>query len=243
MIIENKFLIKGNYLPTLDSWTFIVFEASAQPTILCATARLVLQLPPRASGSDIMRRQLRWLEMCASMCWCLHRLAPHCLSDHCMPAMVNAHLRSSVTFEWLLSILRTKTKTIGLRRFYFASSAAWNALPVQLRDPELSLNSFKIKFKTHSFSWYLPTWVIMLILFVVRANAIIYKLAPANVCIELNWATKPDKQIINQHLIHQHMHRYTRKECDAWTKKIMTCLGQLLFLHKSAQLRFFIIYF
>ena len=30
---------------------------------------------------------------------------------------------------------RTKTKTLGPRGFYFASSAAWNALPVHLRDP------------------------------------------------------------------------------------------------------------
>ena len=46
---------------------------------------------------------------------------------------------------------RTKTKTLGPRGFYFASSAAWNALPVHLRDPELSLNSFKPKLKTHFF--------------------------------------------------------------------------------------------
>ena len=41
----------------------------------------------------------------------------------------NAHLRSSVTLERSLSIPRTKTKTIGPRGFYFASSAAWNKLP------------------------------------------------------------------------------------------------------------------
>ena len=40
---------------------------------------------------------------------------------------------------------------IGPRGFYFASSSALNALPVHLRDPELSLYSFKCKLKYHFF--------------------------------------------------------------------------------------------
>ena len=131
-------------------------------SVLRAAARLVLQLPYRASVSDIMRSQLHWLEMpdrvrfklCTLVYRYLHGLAPHYLSDLCTPATVHVKQRSSVTLERSLSILRTKTKTIGPRGFYFASSAAWNALPVHLRDPELSLNSFKTKLKTHFFSWY-----------------------------------------------------------------------------------------
>ena len=104
---------------------------------------------------------LRWLEMPDSvrfkLCTLEYRrllgLAPHYLSDLCTPATVRAHLGSSVTLERSLSIPRTKTKTIGPRGFYFASSAAWNALPVHLRDPELSLNSFKTELKTHFVSW------------------------------------------------------------------------------------------
>ena len=142
-----------------------------------------------------MRGQLHWLEMpdrvrfklCTLVYRCLHGLAPHYLSDLCTPATVHAHLRSSVTLERSLSIPRTKTKTIGPRGFYFASSAAWNALPVHLHDPELSLNSFKTKLKTHFFYWPYLGYIYHLILFVVHANAIIYKLARANVCIELNW--------------------------------------------------------
>ena len=110
--------------------------------------------------SGIMRGQLHWLEMpdrvrfklCTLVYRCLHGLAPSYLSDLCTPARVHAHLRSS-TLERSLPIPRTKTKTLGPRGFYFASSAAWNALPVHLRDPTLSLNSFKIKLKTHFFSW------------------------------------------------------------------------------------------
>ena len=129
-------------------------------SVLRAAARLVLQLPYRASVSDIMRRQLHWLEMpdrvrfklCTLAYRSLHGLAPHYLSDLCTPATVHAQLRSSVTLERSLSIPRTKTRTLGPRGFYFASSAAWNALPVHLRDPDLSLNSFKTKLKTHFFS-------------------------------------------------------------------------------------------
>ena len=103
--------------------------------------------------------------------------------------MVHAHLRSSVTLERSLSIPRTKTKMIGPRGFYFTLSAAWNALPVHLHDPELSLNSFKIKLKTHFYPDipHLGYIFMFFYAFVVRANAIIYKLASANVCIELNW--------------------------------------------------------
>ena len=138
-------------------------------SVLRTAARLVLQLPHRSSVSGIMRGQLHWLEMldqvrfklCTLVYRCLHGLAPSYLSDLCTPVTVHAHLRSSVTLERSLSIPRTKTKTLGPRGFYFASSAAWNALPVHLRDPELSLNSFKTKLKTHFFPD--PTWAAFII--------------------------------------------------------------------------------
>ena len=74
------------------------------------------------------------------------------LHDTVSTTAIAQHLRSSVTLERSLLVPRTKTKTIGPRGFYFASSAAWNARPVHLRDPGLSLNNFKIKLKTHFFS-------------------------------------------------------------------------------------------
>ena len=132
--------------------------------ILRATARLVLQLQHCASVLDIMRRQLHWLEMPDRIRFKLytlvfrnlHGLAPRYLSDLCTPATVPTHLRSSVTLERSLLVPRTKTRTMGPRGFYFASSASWNALPVHLVDPGLSLNNFKIKLKTHFFSWSPP---------------------------------------------------------------------------------------
>ena len=76
-------------------------------SVLRAAARLVLQLPHRASVSGIMRGQLHWLEMPDRVRFklftlvyrCLHGLAPHYLSDLCTPATVHAQLRSSVTLE------------------------------------------------------------------------------------------------------------------------------------------------
>ena len=128
-------------------------------SVLRAAARLVLQLPHHSSVSDIMRRQLHWLEMpdritfklCTLVYRCLHGLVPRYLPDLFTPATVHTHLRSSVTLERSLSMPRTKTKTLGPRGLYFASSAAWNALPVHLRNPDLSLSSFKIELKTPFF--------------------------------------------------------------------------------------------
>ena len=165
--------------------------------VLRAAARLVLQLPHRASISDIMRRQLHWLEMpdrirfklCTLVFRCLHGLAPRYLSDLCTPATVHTHLRSSATLERSLLVPRTKTKTIGPRGFYFASSAAWNALPVHLRDPGLSRWTIsKLNWKL-TFFLEVPHLGIMFSVFVARANVIIYKLARANIWIELNWIT------------------------------------------------------
>ena len=90
-------------------------------SILRVAARLVLQLPHRASVSEVMRELLQWLEMpdrvrfklCTLVYRSLHGLAPRYLFDLCMPATVHAHLRSSVTLERSLSIPRMKTKTIG----------------------------------------------------------------------------------------------------------------------------------
>ena len=92
--------------------------------VLRAAARFVLQLPHCASVSDIMRRQLHWLEMPDRIRFklftlvyrCLHGLAPHYLSDLCTPATVHAHLRSSVTLQRSLSKTDSdRTSRLGFR--------------------------------------------------------------------------------------------------------------------------------
>ena len=147
-------------------------------SVLRAAARLVLQLPHRSSVSGIMRGQLHWLEMPDRVRFklytlvyrCLHGLAPSYLYL-CTPATVHAHLRSSVTLERSLSIPRTKTKTLGPRGFHFASSAAWNALPVLLRDSNYRWTASKLNWK-HTFFLTPPGPHLSFNVFVVRANAI-----------------------------------------------------------------------
>ena len=90
---------------------------------------------------------------------CLHGLAPGYLSDQCVPASTfagRANMRSSSRLDRLLYVPRTKTKTLGPRGFYYASSAVWNSLPVDLRDPGLSLHSFRTKLKSYFFTvdWF-----------------------------------------------------------------------------------------
>ena len=135
--------------------------------VLRAAARLVLQLPYRSSVSEIMHRQLHWLDVVDRVNYkigllvykCLHGLAPGYLSDQCILASTFAgrdNMRSSTRLDQLLYIPRTKTKTLGPRGFYYASSAVWNSLPLDLRDPGLSLHYFRTKLKSHFFTvdWF-----------------------------------------------------------------------------------------
>ena len=47
---------------------------------------------------------------------------------------------------------RSRTSTIGPRAFAVPSSSAWNSLPVDLRDPGLSLLTFRRRLKTYLFN-------------------------------------------------------------------------------------------
>ena len=131
--------------------------------VLRAAARLVLQLPYRSSVSVVMHRQLHWLDVEDRVNYkigllvykCLHGLAPGYLSDQCIPASTftgRANMRSSSRLDRQLYVPRTKTKTLGLRGFYYASSAVWNSLPADLRDPGLLLHSFRTKLQSHFFT-------------------------------------------------------------------------------------------
>ena len=131
--------------------------------VLRAAARPVLQLPYRSSVSEIMHRQLHWLDVVDRVNYkigllvykWLHGLAPGYLSDQCVPASTFAgrdNMRSSTRLDRLLYVPRTKTKTLGPRGFYYASSSVWNSLPVDLRDPGLSLHSFRTKLKSYFFT-------------------------------------------------------------------------------------------
>ena len=98
--------------------------------VLRAAARLKLQLPYRSSVSEVMHRQLHWLDVADRVNYkigqlvykCLHGLAPGYLTDQCIPAKSiagRANMRSSSRFDRLLYVPRTKTKTLGPRGSYF----------------------------------------------------------------------------------------------------------------------------
>ena len=130
-------------------------------SVLRVAARLILRLPSRSSVSAAMRVQLHWLNMDERISFkiallaykSIHGLAPAYLSTYCIPVSSlpgRSHLRSAG--EWKMLVPRTKTVTLGPRGFFWACPSTWNALPVPLRDFELSLDSFKRKLKSHFFS-------------------------------------------------------------------------------------------
>ena len=100
-------------------------------SVLRAAARLVLQLPYRSSVTDIMHRQLHWLDIQSRVRFkiglllykCLHGLAPQYLSDYCVSVPISSTrltLRSARLQERLLIVPRTRTRTIGPCGFFQA---------------------------------------------------------------------------------------------------------------------------
>ena len=83
---------------------------------------------------------------------CIHGTAPPYLMDSCtLTADVTGrqHLRSATHRK--LIVPRDRLNGVGRRRFAVAGPSTWNSLPDSLRDPELSLNTFKRQLKTYIF--------------------------------------------------------------------------------------------
>ena len=55
---------------------------------------------------------------------------------------------------WKLVVPRYRLNSFGRRRFSVAGPSTWNSLPDSLRDPELSLDTFKRQLKTYIFAKY-----------------------------------------------------------------------------------------
>jgi len=72
----------------------------------------------------------------------LHGQAPQCLTDDCqlVAAAGRRQLRSSDAVT--CSVPRTRT-CLGDRAFGVAGPRLWNALPISLRQPHLSLGKFR----------------------------------------------------------------------------------------------------
>ena len=84
---------------------------------------------------------------------CLHGTAPPYLMDSCTAEVTGRqHLRSATQRK--LVVPRYWLNSFGRRRFSVAGKSTWNSLPDSLRDPELSLDTFKRQLKTYIFAKY-----------------------------------------------------------------------------------------
>ena len=180
--------ITDSWLPVLSTCTRSYSPSSVPPSDLFCSFHIVHLFPELCEDSCTGSKcQIVSDSNCVPLNTdvCTDSLLPTCLISAWLP-------QSTLIWDQLwhsngrCQFPRTNTKKLGPGRggFYFASSAAWNAVPVHRRDPELSSNSFKTELKPHFLSLSsLPNWAFNL--FVVRA--IFYKLARASICIELNW--------------------------------------------------------
>jgi len=108
-------------------------------SVLCAAARLIIQVPSHAPVSGVMRDVLHWLsfpqrvsfKLCLLTYKCLHGLAPQYLSVSrcCIPlAAVPGRSQLRSADEGHLLVPRTSTSTLGPRAFYSFGPASWNSL-------------------------------------------------------------------------------------------------------------------
>jgi len=92
---------------------------------------------------------------------CLRGTAPSYLMDSCtLTADVTGrqHLRSATQRK--LIVPRYRLNGFGRRRFAVAGPSTWNSLPDSLRDPELSVNTFKHRLKIY----ILRAWALDIVL-------------------------------------------------------------------------------
>ena len=130
---------------------------------------MILLLPRTSSVKNEICTVLHWLDIPARVTFklcllahiisyisyhrCFHVLAPPYLIRYLTPVssiVGRSHLRSAVTGTLLVP--RSRTSTIGLRAFAISSPSAWNSLPADLRDPVVSLLTFRRRLKTYLFN-------------------------------------------------------------------------------------------
>ena len=143
----------------LADWTTAKCLLGPLSRVRRAAACLILQLPPTSSVENDIRTVLHWLNVPAMVTFKLCLLAHRCLHGSAPPYLIRyfipvssivgrSHLRSNGT----VFVPGSRTSTIGPRAFAIFSPSAWNSLPVDLRDPGLSLLTFRRRFKTYLFN-------------------------------------------------------------------------------------------
>jgi len=134
--------------------------------LLNAAARLLSGTKKFDRGlSQVIHVDLHWLDVpqrvkykLVTMVYnCLHGKAPSYLTDCCTPISDVAsrrHLRSVSRRQLLVPRHNLSTYMYGRRAFSVAGPAAWNCLCDELREPLLTVNSFRQLLKTRLFAEY-----------------------------------------------------------------------------------------
>ena len=133
------------------------------PRVYSVLSCLVLRCNADNSALEehVVEVRLHWFDvpsrvqfkLCCLAFRCLHGSAPPYLAGYFTSVSSiegRSQLRSAAA--GLLLVPRTRTVTIGPRAFAVSSPAAWNSLPASLRDPSISLPSFRKKLKTYLFN-------------------------------------------------------------------------------------------
>ena len=139
---------------------FFSSSSSSLSGVLRAAARLVLQHPRTGHMADVMKEQLHWLDipervqfkLCVLAFRCLHGSAPPYLEKCCIRMIPGRlDLRSATAARGRLVVPKTNTKTISGRAFAVSCPLAWNSLPDELHDDNLSFTDFRRKLRTFLF--------------------------------------------------------------------------------------------
>ena len=128
--------------------------------VLRSAARLVMKKLKFDHISDDIRDELHWLpvkqrisfKICMYVRRCLDHEAPAYLSDMLISVSdVDALRRHRSADRADLVVPRTKTVRYGDRSFAVSGPRLWNALPAELKTPNISLLDFKRGLKTMLF--------------------------------------------------------------------------------------------
>ena len=120
--------------------------------VMRAAARLILVLPRQSHVTSEIRARLQWFDMPSRVQFKLCCLAFRCLDGSGPPYLAGyftpvssiegrSQFRSAATGLLLVPRTWTVTNAPPPRVFAVSSPPAWNSLPVDLRDPGISLPS------------------------------------------------------------------------------------------------------
>ena len=112
-----------------------------------------------------MHTELHWLDVPERINYklgmlmyrCQHKKAPRYLMDHCTwvsDVAYRQQLRSASSHDYEVSVPRHRLSTYGRRAFAVAGPTVWNSFPEDMRDPDVSEDSYRQSLKTFLFSQY-----------------------------------------------------------------------------------------